>query len=524
MSKRLATKVGLIPNAERGTDAKDLVRVNEPTVGAPVRTKGSLYLVAQLTNPGSNTVRAARQALESIEHDYYYDLSAGPLDTLARAWPRRTGACSMPAAGPGSTGAPRSASSPPPSAPVSSTSPRSVRRARSSSAATAFELPPPHAAEDDPDSPRRVADSLGEVLEIDPVTWSGELGHGDRLALVSRNLAEVVGAEDTRQTLLKLRPGPAARAPSRSSSEGAAARTGCSRSSSTPSRSPPPRIGSSPSARPTRWPGCRIAALSPAPTPSAGRRAGRTARGSRPVPGRRLARPVDRAALLVHAPPSRGLSAAGGPHRGHRGSPPPESRRAGHAGPGRTARRRGDRGQLSIGRSHPGHPPAVAREAIAEGEGLIAEVEDRIDGLDLVERDPERAKELLAAAERAPDRAEGPVRPRLWSRSGSASTDALYAVARIRELTTVVDLDAAFNGVEPERMVAASDGSLWVLETGRGRVIRGSVSGTAEAVYRAGQQLDGGVAATRGSSPRRPPTWWSSTATARRGGPTSWSG
>ena len=44
-------------------------------------------------------------------------------------------------------------------------------------------------------------------------------------------------------------------------------------------------------------------------------------------------------------------------------------------------------------------------------------------------------------------------------------------------------------------MVAASDGSLWVLETGRGRVIRvDPLSGTAEAVYRAGQQLDGGVA------------------------------
>ena len=68
-------------------------------------------------------------------------------------------------------------------------------------------------------------------------------------------------------------------------------------------------------------------------------------------------------------------------------------------------------------------------------------------------------------------------------------------MARIRELTTVVDLAAAFTGAEASRMVAASDGSLWVMEDGRGRVIRvDPVGGTAEAVYRAGQSLDGVVA------------------------------
>jgi hypothetical protein len=141
---------------------------------------------------------------------------------------------------------------------------------------------------------------------------------------------------------------------------------------------------------------------------------------------------------------------------------------------------------------------AVAREAIAAGQDLISTVEARIDGLDLVERDPERAKELLADAVRALDRAEGagvpaqalePLRIRLDGR-----VDALYAVARIRELATVADL-TAFTNVDPQRMVAASDGSLWVLETGRGRVIRvDPAAGTAEAVYRAGQQLEGGVA------------------------------
>ncbi len=85
MSQRLAARYGLVPQAERAPDATDLVRVNEPTVGAPVRTKGSLYLLAQLTDPTSGTIRAARETLEAIEHEYYYDMSAGPQDTLARA-------------------------------------------------------------------------------------------------------------------------------------------------------------------------------------------------------------------------------------------------------------------------------------------------------------------------------------------------------------------------------------------------------------------------------------------------------
>jgi hypothetical protein len=141
----------------------------------------------------------------------------------------------------------------------------------------------------------------------------------------------------------------------------------------------------------------------------------------------------------------------------------------------------------------------VAREAIVEAQELIAAVEDQIDGQDLVDRDPDQAKGLLADADRALDRAAAagvsesalePMRIRLDGR-----LDALYAVTRIRELTTVADLAAAFTAVSPERMVAASDGSLWVLESGRGRVIRvDPLTGIAEAVYQAGQELEGGVA------------------------------
>jgi hypothetical protein len=142
---------------------------------------------------------------------------------------------------------------------------------------------------------------------------------------------------------------------------------------------------------------------------------------------------------------------------------------------------------------------AIAREAIAESEGLLAEVDARVDGLDLVERDPDRARDLLTDAGSALDRAEGagvtaealePLRIRL-----DGGLDALYSVSRIRELATVADLAAAFTDVDPQRMVAASDGSLWVLETGRGRILRiDPLSGAGVSVYRAGQNIDGAVA------------------------------
>lgn len=62
-------------------------------------------------------------------------------------------------------------------------------------------------------------------------------------------------------------------------------------------------------------------------------------------------------------------------------------------------------------------------------------------------------------------------------------------------MTTVADLAGAFESAKPFRMVAASDGSLWIAESGRGRVIRVDPgSGSAKVVYRAGQALGGATA------------------------------
>ncbi len=139
----------------------------------------------------------------------------------------------------------------------------------------------------------------------------------------------------------------------------------------------------------------------------------------------------------------------------------------------------------------------VAREAIMAAEERIAAVEQRVDGDDLVERAPERAKELLNEAYRELERAEGagirdaqlePLRVRVDRR-----LDQLYEVTRLAEVSTVADLAAAFTDVEPERMVVASDRSVWLIEVGRGRVVRiDPASGEAAVVLRAGQAPETG--------------------------------
>ena len=503
MSQRLATKIGLVPDAERGADAHDLVRVNEPTVGAPVRTKGSLYLLAQLTNAGPSTIRAARQALEAIEHDYYYDLSAGPADTLARALAQANRRLFH---GRGRAGLGRGAEISVVGAAIRAAELHVAKIGPAGAIIVRgeriFELPPPHLADDEPDSGRRVADSLGEVLEIEPVTWSGELGGGDRVALVSRNLAEIVGAEDTRLALLTLRPGPAARhlhhlflERGGTGSDGLIVlELNVIPLTATTHRLEPVRPADPLAGLPDR---------SPVP-------------GADAVGGalRRADRAVDHAQSRLGSSVELWIGQLAGlmPHRRvdyPRRVVPTEAVEA------RRRRRLGALGMLAVAgllaagvtvASYPSVDPtqaiprlAVAREAIAEGEAILADVETRIDGLDLVERDPDRARDLLSDADTALDRAEAagvtvealePLRIRL-----DGSLDALYAVSRIRELATVVDLATAFTGVDPERMVAASDGSLWVLESGRGRILRiDPLSGVAISVYRAGQTIDGAVA------------------------------
>ncbi|MDQ3879746.1 MAG: hypothetical protein M3295_01485, partial [Chloroflexota bacterium] len=210
---RLATRIGLVPEAERPSDSLDVLLFEEPKTGSVMRTKGSLFVLAQVT--GSNVALgvAARRAVDGIRDDYYYDLSAGVLGVLTRAirtanrrlyqvrarlgLPRRGGIGVVAMVLQGGH------------AHVVKLGPASgvvIREGRM------YEIPPPPPVhEEDPRvRHRRVAATLGEALEIEPFTWRGEVVAGDRLALVSRNVAQVVGSDELRDAVLATRPAAAA--------------------------------------------------------------------------------------------------------------------------------------------------------------------------------------------------------------------------------------------------------------------------------------------------------------------------
>src|SRR5688572_558734 len=212
MSNRLATRIGLPSAEERPPDAFDLVAFNEPSVGALARTKGSLFLLAQLTGGSAPLAKAAQEALDAIQRDYYYDLSAGVVVSLAKALaganrrlyhvrkrlgiPRRAGVSVVAVVIRGHEA--HAAKLGPASAVV-------VRDGRM------YEVPPPPAVtEEDPRvQRRRVAATLGEALEVAPYTWHGALAPGDRIALLSRHFAHAVGVDELKQALSEMRPGPA---------------------------------------------------------------------------------------------------------------------------------------------------------------------------------------------------------------------------------------------------------------------------------------------------------------------------
>ena len=500
MSTRLATRIGLPVPEERPAGALDVVRFREPEIGAETRTKGSLFLLAQVSGSDAALGRAARELLEAIEHDYYYDLSAGALGALDKALrtanrrlyhqrnrlgiPRRGGISVIAVAIRAREG--HVAKLGPAAAVI-------VRDGRM------YELPPPPAVpEEDPRiRERRVAATLGEALEISPYTWQGELAAGDRIALVSRNLAQVVGVDELKHTLASLRPAAAIEHIQQvfgirggRGSEGILALELVDLAATATTHHLEP-------VRPAE-PLAGLPDQSPVPLADAlGRglhRAGDAIDGAQSALGRGLLYAFN--VLLAFVPRRRPEY----PRQILRTAEVEEGRRhrLGLLGMAAVA------AMMAVGASVarlPNVSPTVAipraeaaREAIAEAQDLVGQVTAREEGRDLVARDPELAKELLNDAYAALQRATGAgVQPLALDRLRSqvdAGLDALYAVARLREVTTVSDLTTAFEDVEPLNMVVASDGSLWVTETGRGRVIRiDPASGDATVVYRSGQAL-----------------------------------
>ena len=505
MSNRLATRIGLWAGEERAPEALDLVRFREPTSGSDVRTKGSLFLLAQVTGADPALSRAAAEALETIERDYYYDLSAGAIGAISKALSaanrllyhqrsrlgltRRGGVSIVALVVRGREG--HVAKLGPAAAVI-------VREERM------FELPPPPSVdEEDPRvRERRVAESLGEALEIRPYTWQGELAAGDRVALLSRNVAQVVGVDEVQRALATLRPAAAVehlhqlfRIRDGRGSDGLLAIELFEL----------PATAATHQLEPVH-PHEELAGLPDrSPVPLADAIGHLLHRGGDAIDAgqRALAR-----GLLVGV----NMALAFVPRR--RARYPTSIPRTALREEGRR-RRRGLLGiaavaaLLAIGATVASLPNArptdailrasVAREAIADALELLASVEERVDGRDLVDRDPTRAATLLTDALAAIGRASdvGVAAPSLEPLRGRAERglDTIFAVGRLFDSSTVADLAGAYTAADPIDMVMASDGSLWVAEVGRGRVIRvDPATGESAVLYRAGQDLGGTTA------------------------------
>jgi len=503
MSNRFSTRIGLPSADERPADAFDLVAFEEPAVGARARTKGSLFVLAQLTGGNPSLARAAREAIEALTQDYYYDLSAGVIVALSKALgaanrrlyhqrrrlaiPRRCGVSIVAVVVRGRE------------AHVARLGPASAVIVRDG---RMYEVPPPPPVrEEDPRvRQRRVAGTLGEALEITPFTWQGGLAAGDRIALLSRNLAHVVGVDELKHALGTMRPSQAVehlqqvfaiRGGSASDGLLAIEITELAATATTHQLEP---------VRPAE-PFAGLPDQSPVPLADAiGRglhHAGDVAEATKGALGRAILTVLSW--ILAFVPRRRpgyprSIPRTAELEQGRR-------RRAGLAGMAGVA------ALMAAGvtvAALPSVPPTdaipratIAREAIEEATALVRRVDERVAGADLVDRDPELATALLADAHAATERAAAvgvaedelvPLRARIEGR-----LDDLYRVSRIPEPGVVVDLAEAYDDVDAGDMVAASDGSLWILDAGRGRIVRlDPTDGTTELVYRAGQALETG--------------------------------
>jgi hypothetical protein len=505
MGNRVTTRIGLLPADEQAPGSADLAVFHEPLVGSQARTKGNLYLLAQVTGTASGLRRAAADSLEAIEREFYYDLSAGIAVSLARAMRvanrrlfhgrvrygiGRHGGVSVVAL----VIAGREAH-------VAKVGPAAavvVRERRM------YEVPPPPAAEDEDPRVRRrrVAATLGEAPDVEAYAWQGEVTAGDSLALVSRNLAHVIGVAELRRSMAALRPSSAVEhlhhlftARRGDGSDGIM----IIELLEVPSTVPPRRL------EPVR-PAEPLAGLpdqSPVPLADAighlghqlAAAGGRLRRGGWAalvrtvawiyafVPRRRTAYP-------------RRISRTAVRDAGRR-------RRVGMAGIAVSALLLATAGMLGdIAGPSPTEAiqrAEVAREAVAAAQQALEEVERTVQGAGLVERSPDAARELLNQAHLALGRARaaGVDAGSLldFQHRVDAGLDLLYGVTRIGDVRSVVELSELAEGASASRMVTASDGTLWIVEPVSGQVLRADPStGSVALIYRAGQVLDNGTA------------------------------
>ena len=78
-------KLGLVAEPERLEDSPDTIAIVEPTIGATVRSKGSLYVVVTGVGRGRRLREATHLVADTIQGEYYYDESAGLVVCLEKA-------------------------------------------------------------------------------------------------------------------------------------------------------------------------------------------------------------------------------------------------------------------------------------------------------------------------------------------------------------------------------------------------------------------------------------------------------
>lgn len=199
MAVRLHMKLGFVPETDRLAESPDTIRAHEPAVGAVVRSKGSLFLLVTSSAKGARVRDATRLVADTVEHDYYYDESAGIRVCLAkaiRAANRRL------AHGGDRLGLGRED---PENGPIGIAA--AVVRGGELYVATIGPaeaylihqgrlavLPDPHRERGLP------------TPNIDPEVWRGELVVGDALVLAASNLVAKLGPDELREAVTTLHP------------------------------------------------------------------------------------------------------------------------------------------------------------------------------------------------------------------------------------------------------------------------------------------------------------------------------
>ncbi len=198
MAVRLHMKLGVVAEHDRLADSPDTLVVVEPSVGSVARSKGHLYLLVTSRLSSRHALEATRLAAETIRNEYYYDESAGIRVCLQKAIATankrlihqadRLGLKSPEGNGPIGVGVAVVRGNEMYVATVGPAEAYLIRQARLST------LPDPHRERGLPSS------------GLEPDVWRGEITVGDSLVLISPNIVAKLGADELKDAMLTLHP------------------------------------------------------------------------------------------------------------------------------------------------------------------------------------------------------------------------------------------------------------------------------------------------------------------------------